>query len=48
METFLEFAKEILKGVVRAISAHYFRKILRNQKKSTPRRRKQRGGSQNK
>lgn len=48
METFLDFAKEILKGVVRAISAYYFGKVLRKQKKTIPRRRKQRDGSQNK
>lgn len=46
METLLEFVKEILKGVVRAISAYYFQKVLRKQKKTTPRRHKQRGGSQ--
>lgn len=34
METFFEFFKEILKGVVRAISAYYFQKVLRKQKKT--------------
>lgn len=48
METFLEFFKEVLKGIVRAISAFLFRKTFLERKKTTLRRRKQRGGSHNK
>jgi len=44
METFLELIREVLKGVVREIMAHFFRKNVLN-KKTTPRRRKQKGGS---
>ena len=47
METFLELIREVLKGVVREITAHFFRKNVLN-KKTTPRRRKQKGGSQKK
>jgi hypothetical protein len=45
METFLEFLKEILKGIVREVGAYYFRKGLLENEKTTPRRRKQKGGS---
>ena len=45
METFLEVVREILKGVVREVSANVFRKIVLDNKKTTPRRRKQKGGS---
>ncbi|MBE1554204.1 hypothetical protein H4683_001279 [Filibacter limicola] len=48
METFLEFLREVLKGIVREISAFFFRKNVLEKKKTTPRRRKQRGGSRNK
>ncbi|MDQ0415693.1 hypothetical protein [Mesobacillus stamsii] len=50
METFLEFLREVLKGVVREISAYFFRKSILDleHKKTTPRRRKHRGGSQHK
>ena len=48
MELFLEFVKEALKGVTRVISAHLFQKTFLDKKKSTPRRRKQKGGSRNK
>jgi hypothetical protein len=44
METFLEFLREILKGIVREVSAHFFRKNILENKKTTPRRSKQ-GGS---
>ncbi|WP_264195991.1 hypothetical protein [Metabacillus niabensis] len=38
METFLEFLREVLKGIVREISAYFFRKnLLENNKKTTPR-----------
>lgn len=46
METFLEFMKEVLKGVVRAISAHLFQKTFLNKEKTTQRRQKHKGGSQ--
>lgn len=45
MELFLEFLKEALKGVTRAISAYLFQKTFLDKKKATPRRRKQKGGS---
>ncbi|MCH1625106.1 hypothetical protein [Fredinandcohnia quinoae] len=48
METFLEFLREVLKGIVRAISAYFFQKNILEHKKTTPRRRKQKGGSQKK
>ncbi|MBE1554500.1 hypothetical protein [Sporosarcina limicola] len=48
MELFLEFLKEALKGITRAISAHFFQKTFLNKKKTTPRRRKHKGGSRNK
>ena len=44
MELFLEFLKEALKGITRAVSAHFFRKSFLDKKKATPRRRKQKGG----
>jgi hypothetical protein len=44
-ETFLEFLVEVLKGIVRGTSAFLFRKNILEKKKTTPRRRKQRGGS---
>ena len=46
METFLEFLREVLKGIVREISAFFFRKNILENKKTTLRRRKQKGGSQ--
>lgn len=46
METFLEFLKEVLKGIVRAISAYLFQKTFLNIEKTTQRRDKQKGGSQ--
>ncbi|SEN89385.1 hypothetical protein SAMN05192533_12537 [Mesobacillus persicus] len=46
METFLDLIREILKGIVRELSAHFFRKAVIENKKTTPRRRKQKGGSQ--
>ncbi|MGY3717894.1 hypothetical protein ACWE42_20495 [Sutcliffiella cohnii] len=48
METFLEFLREILKGFVREIAAYTFRKKVLGDKKTTPSRRKQKGGSQRK
>ena len=46
METFLEFLREILKGVVRELCAYFIRKNVLEIKKTTPRRHKQEGGSQ--
>jgi hypothetical protein len=48
METFLEIIREIAKGVVRECVAYIFRRAVIDQKKTTPRRRKQKGGSQDK
>lgn len=48
METFLEFLKEVLKGIVREGSAHLFRRNLLDNQKTTPRRSKQKGGSHKK
>ncbi|GKV66772.1 MULTISPECIES: hypothetical protein [Sporosarcina] len=48
MELFLEFLKEVLKGIMRAISAHFFQKTFLDKKKSTLGRRKHKGGSRNK
>ena len=45
MDNFLEFLKEVLKGVVRAISAYIFQKTFLNKEKTTQRRNKQKGGS---
>ncbi|HHY74384.1 MAG TPA: hypothetical protein GX497_14400 [Bacillus bacterium] len=45
METFLEILREVLKGIMREISAYFFRKNFLEYKKTTSRRRKQRGGS---
>ena len=45
METFLEFLVEVLKGIVRGTSAFLFGKHVLEDKKTTPRRRKLRGGS---
>ena len=46
METFLELVREVLKGIVREVSAYFFRKNVLEHKKTTQRRRKQKGGSQ--
>ena len=48
METFFEFSKEVLKGIVRAISAHLFRKTFLDKEKTTRRRDKQGGSRKNK
>jgi hypothetical protein len=48
METFLEFLREVLKGIVRELSAYLFRKGLLENEKTTPRRRKQKDGSREK
>ena len=47
METFSEFSKEVLKGIVRAISAHLFRKNFLDKEKTTRRRDKQGGSRKN-
>lgn len=41
MDIFFEFVKEVLKGILRAISADLFRKTFLNKKKTTQRRSKQ-------
>ena len=46
METFLEFVREVIKGIIRAISAHLFEKNFLRREKTTQRRRKHKGGSQ--
>ncbi|MDR7002167.1 hypothetical protein [Neobacillus niacini] len=45
METFLEIVKEILKGILREVSAYFFRKNVLENKKTTLRRSKPKGGS---
>jgi hypothetical protein len=47
METFLEVVREIVKGIIRESAAYIFRKNVIDQKKTTPRRRKHKGGSYN-
>ncbi|WP_035424143.1 hypothetical protein, partial [Bacillus sp. UNC438CL73TsuS30] len=41
METFLEILREILKGILREVSAYFFRKSILENKKTTLRRHKQ-------
>jgi hypothetical protein len=48
METFLEILREVLKGVMRELSAYFFRENILENKKTTPRRCKQKGGSHKK
>ncbi len=48
MEIFLEFLREILKGIMRETGVHIFRKKVLENEKTTQRRRKQKGGSQDK
>lgn len=48
MDIFFEFVKEVLKGIVRAISADLFQKTFLNKKKTTQRRSKHKGGSRKK
>lgn len=45
METFLEIIREVSKGIVREVAAYVFRRHVTDNKKTTQRRRKQRGGS---
>jgi hypothetical protein len=45
METILELLKEVLKGIMREISAHVFRKKVLEKEKTTRCRPKQKGGS---
>ncbi|QTD43012.1 hypothetical protein [Sporosarcina sp. Te-1] len=44
MELFLEFLQEVLRGIVRGTTAHVFQKQFLEDKKTTLRRRKQKGG----
>ena len=46
MDDFFGLFKEVLKGIVRAISAHLFQKTFLNKAKTTRSRDKQKGGSQ--
>ncbi|WP_171046303.1 hypothetical protein [Lentibacillus cibarius] len=48
METFLEFLREVLKGIMRESGAYFFRKNILENKKTTLSRRKRKGGSHNK
>ncbi|MEH7083860.1 hypothetical protein V7139_14165 [Neobacillus drentensis] len=48
METFLEILREILKGMIRLVSAYFFRKNILENRKTTLRRLKQKGGSHKK
>ncbi|MCR1835989.1 hypothetical protein NSA56_16750 [Oceanobacillus caeni] len=48
MSSFLKFLREVLKGIVRELSAFLFRKNILENKKTTPCRPKQKGGSQKK
>ena len=45
METFLELVREIVKGMVREVTAHFLRKHVLENEKTTLRRHKQQGGS---
>ncbi|WP_175596902.1 hypothetical protein [Bacillus sp. MRMR6] len=36
METFLEILREVLKGIMRELSAYFFRKTVLEKKKTTP------------
>ena len=36
MEAFFEFSKEVLKGIVRAMSAHLFQKTFLDKEKTIP------------
>lgn len=48
MDIALEFFKEVLKGITRAISAHLFQKTFLDKETTTQRRIKQKGGSRKK
>ncbi|MCG7344785.1 hypothetical protein MHZ92_11620 [Sporosarcina sp. ACRSL] len=48
METFLEFLREVFKGMVRGVSANLFQTHVLKNKKTTLRRRKHKGGSHKK
>ncbi|MEH7251412.1 hypothetical protein V7111_04740 [Neobacillus niacini] len=45
METFLEILREVLKGMIREVSAYFIRRNVLENRKTTLRRRKQKGGS---
>jgi hypothetical protein len=45
MDTFLEFLKEVMKGIIRALSAYLFRETFLNKEKTTQRRHKHKGDS---
>jgi hypothetical protein len=46
METFFEILREVMKGMVRETTAYFFRKNVLEDKKTTLRRHKLKGGSQ--
>lgn len=48
MDIVLEFFKEVLKGITRAMSAHLFQKTFLDEEKTTRSRSKQKGGSRKK
>jgi hypothetical protein len=48
VETFLEFIREILKGIMREVTVYFFRKNVLENRKTTLRRRKLKGGFQEK
>ncbi|MFS0614394.1 hypothetical protein [Lederbergia ruris] len=41
----LEFLREVLKGIVRAVNAHIFKRTVLEKEKTTLRRQKVKGGS---
>ncbi|MDR6121187.1 hypothetical protein QFZ87_000784 [Bacillus sp. SLBN-46] len=45
MEAFLEISRDVLKGIMREVSAYFFRKTVLEHKKITLSRRKQKGDS---
>jgi hypothetical protein len=45
MDTFLEILREVLKGMVREVCAYFFRKNVLEDRKTTLRRLKHKGGS---
>lgn len=48
MDLFSDFLKDVFRGFIRAMSAFVFHKVLFKNEKTTQRRSKHKGGSQNK
>jgi hypothetical protein len=48
VETFLKLFREVLKGIIRELTAYFFRKNVLENKKTALRRSKPKGGSQEK